>query len=448
MDDMDDEVNNTHGNPPDEINNKANSKFENIIKDFIADVDVVFPEYKIVTKHPYDKMHLQENIDEIFDFCKKSFPEKFFDILYENQNVFDDELYLLPLLDFSNIWKSNISDETKSKIWKYLQLMLFSVVKQIDNPDLFGNASQLFDLLEENNLKDKLAETFANFNNIFNDNSMNCEFPFFNRDDNDEDLSGCDDFDFMDFDLSTNPFSKMKDHLPDMKESFRKMDEHFFNMKDSSDNAFNPEDLHEHISGLMKGNIGKLAKEIADDTIDELGITADDISNNPDPKKVFENLVKNPSKLMNVMQKISKKIDTKLKSGEVNQEELMTEAAELLKNMKNVPGMEDMMKKMAKQQMGGKGKAPSMNTIEANLQQKLSASKQRKKMLDKLNQRKNDAANTIENADGVENLTNANTFSDPTTEKTQQEIMESFITQETHAPRRSIPAKKKNKKRR
>ena len=198
----------------------------------------------------------------------------------------------------------------------------------------------------------------------------------------------------------------------------------------------------------MKGNIGKLAKEIADDTIDELGITADDISNNPDPKKVFENLVKNPSKLMNVMQKISKKIDTKLKSGEVNQEELMTEAAELLKNMKNVPGMEDMMKKMAKQQMGGKGKAPSMNTIEANLQQKLSASKQRKKMLDKLNQRKNDAANTIENADGVENLTNANTFSDPTTEKTQQEIMESFITQETHAPRRSIPAKKKNKKRR
>ena len=53
------------------------------------------------------------------------------------------------------------------------------------------------------------------------------------------------------------------------------------------------------------------------------------------------------------MKTLSEKIENKIKRGEVNQDELIMEAAEMMKNMKNMPGMEEMLKKVAKQQGGG-----------------------------------------------------------------------------------------------
>ena len=51
------------------------------------------------------------------------------------------------------------------------------------------------------------------------------------------------------------------------------------------------------------------------------------------------NCFKNPGKLMGIVNNISKKLDNKLTSGEINEKELMEEASSLIGKMNNIPGM-------------------------------------------------------------------------------------------------------------
>jgi len=139
-----------------------------------------------------------------------------------------------------------------------------------------------------------------------------------------------------------------------------------FNFPTDGSNNINLEDilpdadeLHSHISQLMDGKIGRLATEIAEETAKELDVDLENMDNADDMfKKVFQN----PKKLMKIVQKIGGKIDAKMKSGELNQDELVSEAGEMMDKFKNMPGMEDIMKKMGggdiekmMAQMGGKG---------------------------------------------------------------------------------------------
>ena len=50
-----------------------------------------------------------------------------------------------------------------------------------------------------------------------------------------------------------------------------------------------PEELHEHINGILGGKLGRLASEITEDTIKELG----DISGVESVNDVFQMLFKN-----------------------------------------------------------------------------------------------------------------------------------------------------------
>ncbi len=310
-------------------------KFKNLITDFLEDLLAVFPEF----------VKKEESIDyeKYYVFCKDVYPKHFFDILYKNENMFTDDFTLLPNVNFKEIFNNDISDESKNKIWQYLQLIMLTITNDIDNSSDFGEASRLFDLLDTNDFKEKLAETFKNVNtDSFTDMSDVC----------------FDDFsaEFM------NGLSG---------ESF-------------ADSSFNPETIHEHISKLMNGKIGNLAKELATDTLEDLQID----SSNSNSKELFESLVKDPTKLAEMMKKIGDKLDKKMKSGELSQQEIMSEASEMFKNMKNMPGFEEMFNKMAKGKAGRNGRAPSMNAVESLLEKNMRESKQRQKMLERLEQKR------------------------------------------------------------
>ena len=99
--------------------------------------------------------------------------------------------------------------------------------------------------------------------------------------------------------------------------------------------------LQEHISGMVgiiDGKLGTIAKEIAEETISDMNMNLDDVK---DVKDVFEKLFKNPSKLMNMVKSVSNKLDNKVKSGEINEEDLLLEAGDIMKQMKNMPGIEN-----------------------------------------------------------------------------------------------------------
>ena len=122
---------------------------------------------------------------------------------------------------------------------------------------------------------------------------------------------------------------------------------------------------------------------------DKIEIDPDNVSNVND---VFAKLFKNPGKLMNMIKKVSSKLDEKLKSGELKETELMKEANDLVEKMKNTPGMKNMESMLSKMGLGGMGGAKggkvNMNLFQSMMKQNIKKSSQRDRMLQKLKERK------------------------------------------------------------
>ena len=277
------------------------TEFTKIIYDFVNDILTTFPEYE--DGLDADLFNIKETKDEesianIYAHVKRVIPGRFFDILYKNEEIFGDDkidTMFLPGIDFKIVWSSDISDSTKEAIWKYLQLMLFTIIGKVDSQDSFGDAAKIFESINEDELKQKLEDTLGNLQGMLD------------SDDGPIDVSGV-------------------DQLP------------------------NSEQVHEHISGLLDGKLGRLAKEIAEETAAELNFDAEGATSVND---VFQSLFKNPGKLMNLVKNVGGKLDDKIKSGEIKESEIMEEASGLLGKMKDVPGMGDIQSMMKKMGMSG-----------------------------------------------------------------------------------------------
>lgn len=308
--------------PPDE--------FYKIINDFILDILTTFPEYSgLISKWWGKNTETSKEILFVFRHCVKVFPERFFDILYKNIEIFSDESEIntefLPGIVFKQLWNCDISDNTKNTIWKYLQLILFSVIGTVHNSSELGDTAKLFEAIDEEELKTKLQETLEGMQNLF--------------------------------DTSENSF-------------------------DPSFNIPSAEQLQDHINSMMGGKLGKLALELAEETAAELNL---DMDNTGTGKDVFQKLFKNPAKLMSMVQSIGAKIDNKIKSGEIKESELMEEGMELLNKMKDMPGMGNMQQMFS--QMGipglGKGAKINMGAMEAQLNKNMKNAKLKERLREK-----------------------------------------------------------------
>lgn len=284
-------------------------EFIKVIYDLINDILFTFPELKQglnLDLHNIKETRDEDSIQIVYEHVKQVFPERFFDILYKNDDMFSkDEINteFLPGLDFKKLWTSDVSDKTKETIWKYLQLILFSVIGKVDSQDSFGDTAKLFEAINEDELKQKLEETMGNLQNMMEGTGLG------SGDDSPIDVTGID-----------------MDKLP------------------------NPDDIQGHINGLLDGKLGNLAKEIAAETAADLNI---DMENATSINDVFQNLFKNPGKLMGLVQNVGGKLDSKIKSGEIKESELMKEASDLLGKMKDMPGMCDIQSMLQKMGMGG-----------------------------------------------------------------------------------------------
>ena len=313
-------------------------EFYKIINDFTSDIVITFPEYSgLISKwwnRPSDNVEESKKKESLFVFrhCVKIFPERFFDILYKNVDMFKEEsdvtTEFLPGIVFKHLWILDISDKTKETIWKYLQLILFSVIGSVHSTSELGDTAKLFEEINEEELKKKLEETLEGMQNLFEPN--------------------------------TNGSPSMDSNI-------------------NMENMPNAQQLHEHINSMMGGKLGKLALELAEDTAKDLNL---DMDNTGDAKDVFQKLFKNPGKMMNMVKNIGSKIDEKIKSGEIKESELMEEGMELLNKMKNMPGMEDMQQMFS--QMGipglGKGAKINMGAMEAQLNRNMKNSKMKERM--------------------------------------------------------------------
>lgn len=127
-----------------------------LVSAFCLDMKPTFPELEST----FDSVSSLDD-DVLTAFMKKTFPPVFFDILYKNEKLFTGEAELLPSIDFKFICERRISDSTRDSIWQHLQLLMFSVVAEIEDASAFGDAETFFQAVDTDTLREKLEEVLG-----------------------------------------------------------------------------------------------------------------------------------------------------------------------------------------------------------------------------------------------------------------------------------------------
>jgi hypothetical protein len=343
--------------------------FVKIVTDMCADLSLTFPEYastwarwqKDTLAGLAPEAHTQE-IQALFEYCLTVFPERFFDILYKNTDIFAPEnpipTQFLPGVEFKALYNcEGVSDATRNVMWNYLQLLLFTILGSVQDKTKFGPTGNLFDGIDEQDLFAKLSETMQNMTDFFQQAATTDP----------------------DTEASTPPTGEastgaagpkmdipLPPQMPDIKS------------------------LHEHLKGLFDGKIGALAKELAEEITGDLSsLLGEDAAQVKSTQDVLKLLMKNPAKISGLIKTIGDKLKTKINSGDVSHEELMKEATELLGKMKDMGGGAgggmDQFKEMFKN-MGvpiPKGARVDMNAVNQMASQLSMRERLKKRMMEK-----------------------------------------------------------------
>jgi hypothetical protein len=373
------------------------AQFQTIIRDFAKDLTTTFPEYSVLWKKWTVDDVPEKDIVRLFKYCTQVYPERFFDILYQNDEMFKEDSEIntrfLPAVEFRLLYNcAGVTETTQAAIWKYLQLILMNVVNSVRDKSVFGDAADIFEGVDEGALQEKLNKTLEEIGSFF----RNLGGDEVEKGDSASKESGDGIPNMADF--VKNFGGGSSSDTPNM-ESFR---DAFENAAGGGGEMPNANDLHEHLKGLFDGKIGSLAKELAEEISHDVehlfedeggsaGINPNDINSTGD---LINKLIKNPKKIMSLMKTISGKLQTKMKSGEISEEEIMKEAGELMGKMKGMKGMgamNDMFKNLAKG-MGGAG-GGGINVGALQRMQKQMAAKERMRAKMDANAKANSNAN-------------------------------------------------------
>ena len=323
------------------------SEFKKLIVDFVKDVQTTFPEYTmILNKYFYGKLEVdfeKDLIDEevypkVFQFLRKKYTTSMIDICCENASIFDEESSVdtefLPNVSFKHLWNSDISETTKKTLWKYLQIVLFMVVEKMEGVNTFEKVSEMFETCNKDNLQSDIETMMPQLQELFD----------------------------------SLPSKETDSESTESEKPFAKMDD------------------------LFKGKLGEIASDIAENISKKLDM--DEISK--DPQKAFSEMLSNPAQFTGLMKDISTQMDEKIKSGDVKESELISEAMQMLNNLKSVPGMDSLQSlfgNMAKNYTNGT--KVNKKATEENLKRQLHMSKIRESLKSKAEKKQQASVSNI-----------------------------------------------------
>ena len=293
----------------------SEQNIRSIVVDFTTDLTTVFPEYAFLWQRWLTADDAEyEKLNEHF---LSVFPERFFDITNSNAEIFGPEstvnTMFLPDVDFKLLFNcAGVSENTKTSMWKYLQLLLFTVIGSVKDSSNFGDAMKMFESMDENDLQSKMQETMDGLGDFFKG--------FANEDSNEGSNEGSDE--------GANEGSNEGTETKGFK-------------------LPKPEVLHEHMRTLMEGKLGKLAKELTEEFTEDLKGVFDETDQNMSMKDIMAQIMKDPKKIMHIMKKITDKLQNKMKNGDISQDELMKEVAGLVEKFKGMGGGDDFVKNFA-----------------------------------------------------------------------------------------------------
>ena len=347
--------------------------FKVCIRDFTMDLSITFPEYHRLWAKWQQTDIPESDWEKLLEYCKKIYPERFFDLLYKNEEIFalpgsvgvsakstdevvvedvdsdededaEDEfeekrevnVNFLPAVDFKILYHcEGVTENTKESIWKYLQMVLFLIMKTVKSSAAFGETEDLFAGVDEKELQEQMKTTLENLAEFFQ-KSDGAETGVEGEGGSGEKLGE------NERPHGKGPTSGLGE-MPDIDE------------------------INEHLKNLMGGKIGKFAEEIMAEYNKDLEDVIGDIKDVKSVKDVVGHMFKNSKKMKDLLGKIQDKFKAKMDSGEISKEDVMKETKEIfgkLKGMKKGKEMNQYMKSMMATMggLGGMGAGLGKNT--------------------------------------------------------------------------------------
>lgn len=285
--------------------------FNYTLKLFVNDLIKIKPEYEETLKDYYGDFLSKEvcNDDKhIKRFMRKTTDFKSL-ISSKDDSLFKESIILLKNIDFHELWNSGINDDTKNKIWEYLQTLYVLGETIISDSD-------------------KIKKLVENFKKIRNNEEL----------DNDDSEDG-----------------ELMDMIKNLAEK-----------QQQSSSIFDE-------SILENGLIGGLAKELASDiNLEDLNLNISESSDNINDVFSNLLSGDNPMNFMNLIQNVGQKIQNKLESDNIDQNKLMEEAQSMMGMLgSNNPLFDNLLKNAKKSMEQSDASSAPLNPTQERLRKKL-----------------------------------------------------------------------------
>ena len=383
--------------------------FNYYLKQFLNEIISYFPYTKSMILENYRA--ILEGTDNKNDLYVKYFMTKanqhLLAIAKKDVALFDNEvLYLIEGVNFHDLWRSSESnDNNKKAVWKYLQLLVLLGRKCVPNKseivsmlEKVGGTIEAPDPLDETLEKEEKEEEeeTSGFGNLIKGlGDLTKLGKGLGGGKGGLDLGGLGEglggimkmAQSLSESLKDVDLSKLQEQMQnvDIGDGDDNGDNDEENDDDNQENSNdNPEETSSNpVNDMLGGSLfSDLANEMANTfNFDEL--EAENENGVPDIGKTLGNFMKgdNPAKFMNLISKFGSKLENDVKSGKVNQKDILNQTSKMMGNLEEAGVSSEDLQKQAAQMFGAN--SPQANRVKNNMRGQTARERLQKKLADR-----------------------------------------------------------------
>lgn len=315
--------------------------FNSTVVDLVTELKGTFPELVDIINERYGIVAPDDA--SLLEWFEANAKEHQLKLTTKDESVFKSNasLFLLPDINFCQLWKCKLTKSNKNAIWKYLHVLLLLV----SHHQMQGVTQSVLD--QATNAEStpppapvSMQATFEQWNNMLDDEQMAPE--------------------------ELQAMREQSEKILKLMETLHSTDE---TMEDEGSDNCHPdgekskapsmEDIKNDpfVRQLENSKIAQFAKELTQELDMNdfgLGVKPDKVESFQD---VFGMMGKDPQKMFGLVKTVGDKIQNKMQSGDIKQSELLIEAQNLMKSMQT----SDTFKQMFKDGKSKRGKGGGMD---------------------------------------------------------------------------------------
>ena len=316
--------------------------FNRTVEDLVTELKGTFPELEDIIEERYSSVSPADA--SLLEWFEANAKEHHTALTTKDESVFktNTSLFLLPDINFSQLWKCKLTKSNKNAIWKYLHVLMLLVshhnMQGVTQSVLGATTDTTANSSSAQPAFQNMQSTFEHWNKMLDDKQLAPE-------------------ELQSMKEQSEKIMKLMETLHNSNnEADEEEDEEDSTTNESRGGGKGPtmEDLKNDpfVKQLESSKIAQFAKELTEELdLKDMGLADDTKAQSF--QDVFGMMGKDPQKMFGLVKTVGDKIQNKMQSGDIQQSELLSEAQNLMQSMQTSDTFKQMFKGGKK---GGRGK--------------------------------------------------------------------------------------------